>query len=236
MFEMKDYDYFYEEVPKVIRDHRGGRDYSKREFLGSGGFGRWYLFTDFLTKIGMDVKIGDFGVGIKHENSVEKIMEACGTFTYLSPESLDGSGYSFGVDVWGLGVTLYVMVVGRDPFGNRINFLFYNRTLLCAYNIPSTVPLHTGDMIKSLFTCDPDCRPTIDDILKRDYLSSGSFLKGHLHKYVCGISLSNITEGFGFVGTGGYRVCTLMTFKCDDDSHENENIPEKEFKVDIEKS
>uniref|UniRef100_A0A0K0G281 Serine/threonine-protein kinase polo (inferred by orthology to a D. melanogaster protein) n=1 Tax=Strongyloides venezuelensis TaxID=75913 RepID=A0A0K0G281_STRVS len=141
----------------------------------------------FLTK-DIDVKIGDFGIAIKHENSAEKIMEVCETITFLAPESIDGSGYSFGVDVWALGVTLYVLVVGNIPFYDMFDPGIYEKIKSCDYYIPRTVPTYTGDMIKSLFTRDPDCRPTINDILKRGYLSSESISKYHLSGYISGKS------------------------------------------------
>lgn len=40
-----------------------------------------------------------------------------GTLQYKSPEMLKG-GYSYGVDIWALGVTCYEMLTGRVPFGS----------------------------------------------------------------------------------------------------------------------
>uniref|UniRef100_A0A0N5BIY5 polo kinase n=1 Tax=Strongyloides papillosus TaxID=174720 RepID=A0A0N5BIY5_STREA len=211
----------------------------------------------FLTN-DMDVKIGDFGIAIRHENPAKKVTEACGTILYLAPESLDGSGYSFGIDVWALGVTLYKMAVGHHPFRNRVDFLLYNKIMSCSYIVPSTIPVHTGDMIRSLLTRDPGSRPTINEVLKCDYLNSKSISKDHLRgydlreRYVMPLLINvnipkkdcklNPNRGiedifqkrFSFVVIHRFREYTWMTFKYDN-SHENENIPEKEFKLDIEK-
>uniref|UniRef100_A0A0K0G287 Serine/threonine-protein kinase polo (inferred by orthology to a D. melanogaster protein) n=1 Tax=Strongyloides venezuelensis TaxID=75913 RepID=A0A0K0G287_STRVS len=145
----------------------------------------------FLTK-DMDVKIGDFGIAIRHEDPTEKIMESCGTRIYLSPESLNRYGYSFGVDVWALGVTLYKMIVGYVSFDDWFTSVFYEITKIRdAYiAMPSKVPLHTGDMIKILMTIDPNSRPTIDDVLKCDYLNSNSISKDHLQGYISGKPIS----------------------------------------------
>lgn len=34
----------------------------------------------------------------------------------MAPEMINGVGYDYRVDVWGLGVLLYEMVHGRTPF------------------------------------------------------------------------------------------------------------------------
>lgn len=45
-------------------------------------------------------------------------QESCGTPYFMSPEQHLGTDYSFDVDYWGLGVTMYRMLTGRvccDP-------------------------------------------------------------------------------------------------------------------------
>jgi serine/threonine protein kinase len=40
----------------------------------------------------------------------------CGTCHYMAPEQVDSSGHSFEVDIWAIGVTLYKLLVGAEPF------------------------------------------------------------------------------------------------------------------------
>ena len=42
-----------------------------------------------------------------------------GTVQYMAPEVVRGSSYAAPADVWSLGATLYVMLVGTCPFGSR---------------------------------------------------------------------------------------------------------------------
>jgi serine/threonine protein kinase len=61
------------------------------------------------------LKVIDFGFAKKlHKN--EWTYTLCGTPDYLAPEVLKGTGHSFGVDFWSLGVLIYEMIFGCPPF------------------------------------------------------------------------------------------------------------------------
>ena len=40
----------------------------------------------------------------------------CGTPGYVAPENVLAHGYNYSVDWWGLGVLMYVLLTGRQPF------------------------------------------------------------------------------------------------------------------------
>lgn len=42
----------------------------------------------------------------------------CGTPGYVAPENILAHGYNTSVDWWGLGVLLYVLLTGRQPFSS----------------------------------------------------------------------------------------------------------------------
>ena len=70
----------------------------------------------FLTE-NMILKLGDFGLATKIEFDGERKRSLCGTPNYIAPEVLDGkTGHSFEVDIWGLGIIMYVLLIGKLPF------------------------------------------------------------------------------------------------------------------------
>ena len=62
-----------------------------------------------------DVKIVDFGLS-KLVGPNELCVEPYGTYGFVAPEVLKGELYDKSVDVWGLGVVMFVMLCGHGPF------------------------------------------------------------------------------------------------------------------------
>ncbi|XP_071776247.2 serine/threonine-protein kinase DCLK3 [Centroberyx gerrardi] len=62
------------------------------------------------------LKLGDFGLAMV---VTEPIFTICGTPTYVAPEILSETGYGLAVDVWALGVILYILLCGFPPFRSR---------------------------------------------------------------------------------------------------------------------
>ncbi|XP_034561139.1 serine/threonine-protein kinase DCLK3 [Notolabrus celidotus] len=62
------------------------------------------------------LKLGDFGLAMV---VTEPVFTICGTPTYVAPEILSETGYGVPVDVWALGVILYILLCGFPPFRSR---------------------------------------------------------------------------------------------------------------------
>uniref|UniRef100_A0A7N9B1X7 non-specific serine/threonine protein kinase n=1 Tax=Mastacembelus armatus TaxID=205130 RepID=A0A7N9B1X7_9TELE len=62
------------------------------------------------------LKLGDFGLAMV---VTEPVFTICGTPTYVAPEILFETGYGVAVDIWALGVILYILLCGFPPFRSR---------------------------------------------------------------------------------------------------------------------
>ena len=61
------------------------------------------------------IKLCDFGCSCLH--LFQRRKSFCGTAYYLSPElASEKPDYSFGVDVWAIGVVMYELLFGKPPF------------------------------------------------------------------------------------------------------------------------
>ena len=56
----------------------------------------------------MLVKMGDFGLACKLEYEGQKRKTICGTPNYIAPEILRKKGHCYEVDLWSLGVIMYL--------------------------------------------------------------------------------------------------------------------------------
>ena len=75
---------------------------------------------NFMIKINKDnkpqIKLIDFGFATYIPKNGEKIKEYLGTREYAAPEILEENGYLEKVDEWAIGVILYNMLTGYEPF------------------------------------------------------------------------------------------------------------------------
>eukprot|EP00741_Cyanophora_paradoxa_P021449 tig00021352_g20706.t1 len=113
------------------------------------------------------LKLIDFGFS-RHLSQDSVLQTMAGTNMYMAPEIFSGKQYQGEpVDVWALGVILYVMLVGQYPFGNpSMNWSVLMRRVTKAdfSPIPNRVSREAADLIRKILTVDVKERLTLDTI------------------------------------------------------------------------
>ncbi|CAG9786697.1 unnamed protein product [Diatraea saccharalis] len=123
------------------------------------------------------VKITDFGLSkFVGEDSFMKTM--CGTPLYLAPEVLRANGqrcYGHEVDVWSLGVILFVCLVGYLPFSNEYKEMTLREQILSGqYKYSPShwkgISLQAKLLMKRMLTVQVERRITLDQILNHAWM------------------------------------------------------------------
>jgi len=120
----------------------------------------------------MELKIGDFGLAAKTKYG-DKRKTVCGTPNYMAPEIITGNGHCFEVDVWALGIILYVLLVGRLPFETPDVDATYARIQSVSYTFPSELSIShdAKDLVSKILCLDPSKRPSLDQMLSHKFIS-----------------------------------------------------------------
>jgi serine/threonine-protein kinase Chk2 len=133
----------------------------------------------------LHVKLADFGLAkIIGEESFTTTL--CGTPSYVAPEILADSKqrkYTKAVDVWSLGVVLYICLCGFPPFSDELYsrdfpFTLSQQIKSGRFDYPSPYWDSVGDpaldLIDSMLIVDPEKRFTIDQCLQHPWLSQST--------------------------------------------------------------
>uniref|UniRef100_A0A8C1SFA4 SNF-related serine/threonine-protein kinase n=1 Tax=Cyprinus carpio TaxID=7962 RepID=A0A8C1SFA4_CYPCA len=92
----------------------------------------------FFEKQGL-VKLTDFGFSNKFQPG-KKLTTSCGSLAYSAPEILLGDEYDApAVDIWSLGVILFMLVCGQPPFQEANDSETLTMIMDCKYTVPAHV-------------------------------------------------------------------------------------------------
>jgi len=97
------------------------------------------------------MKLTDFGFAKVVEG---RTYTLCGTPEYLAPEILLNKGHGKAVDWWTLGILLYEMIAGIDPFNDEDPMTIYQKILKGKILFPKGFDKDAKSLVKHLLVAD----------------------------------------------------------------------------------
>ncbi|OQR83028.1 calcium/calmodulin-dependent protein kinase [Achlya hypogyna] len=121
------------------------------------------------------VKLADFGFAAKV--GAGELIDFCGTAGYAAPEIAKGLPYGLPVDIWSLGVVMFVLLTGNLPFGtDRETF-----RAMCPLSPPpvwyhpyywNNVSADCQRFLERMLVVEPECRATAEELLADPWFRS----------------------------------------------------------------
>jgi len=150
------------------------------EYLHSQGIAHRDLKPENLLSAEVDgeesIKIADFG--FSKNFGEEKLMTSCGSPGYVAPEVLTCESYDKSVDLWSVGVIIYILLCGYPPFYADNAPALFKKIMDVKYDFddPSwdEVSDAAKNLIRNLLVKDPKKRYTAEQCLQDPWVQGKS--------------------------------------------------------------
>ncbi|CAM9413077.1 unnamed protein product [Chrysoparadoxa australica] len=142
-----------------------------------------------------NIKIADFGFARSFKAGPMKSQ--CGTPGYVAPEILKHSEYTSSVDMWSIGVIIYILLGGYPPFHDASQPRLFRKIRAGSFRFHPEywggVSNEAKDLIRRLLTVDPQKRLTAGQAVVHPWLLSKDvdLVRINLHKNLEQLRLFN---------------------------------------------
>uniref|UniRef100_A0A8D3BAB0 non-specific serine/threonine protein kinase n=1 Tax=Scophthalmus maximus TaxID=52904 RepID=A0A8D3BAB0_SCOMX len=125
---------------------------------------------NLLLDANMNIKLADFGFG-NFYNAGEPLSTWCGSPPYAAPEVFEGKEYEGPqLDIWSLGVVLYVLVCGSLPFDGASLPALRQRVTEGRFRIPFFMSQDCENLIRKMLVVDPTKRISMAQIKQHRWM------------------------------------------------------------------
>lgn len=123
--------------------------------------------------VGDEVKVLDFGLGLRTALANSSAMELTGTPAFMAPEIFQGI-ITPESDWYSLGAVVYEVIVGSPPFpeGAKGYISKFRGDFLAIEQMAHAVPEKLASSVNRMLSVDPDRRPSDEELLS-DFAMSG---------------------------------------------------------------
>eukprot|EP00127_Corallochytrium_limacisporum_P004698 Clim_evm52s172 gene=Clim_evmTU52s172 len=126
---------------------------------------------NLLLDANLSTKIADFGFS-NYYTAGMALKTFCGSPPYAAPELFEGKEYDGpSVDIWSLGVVLYVLVTGTMPFDAPTLGKLRNVIVSGRFKVPFFMSTECESLIRRMLVVNPAKRISIKDIMKHKWLT-----------------------------------------------------------------
>ncbi|XP_045479260.1 serine/threonine-protein kinase SIK2-like isoform X2 [Harmonia axyridis] len=117
-----------------------------------------------------NIKIADFGFS-NYYSTTGQLSTWCGSPPYAAPEVFEGKKYiGPEIDIWSLGVVLYVLVCGALPFDGSSLQALRDRVLSGRFRIPYFMSSDCESLIRKMLVLEPTKRYSVAQIKKHRWM------------------------------------------------------------------
>ncbi|KAM3923471.1 serine/threonine-protein kinase SIK3 [Leptodactylus fuscus] len=128
---------------------------------------------NLLLDANLNIKIADFGFSNRFTPG-QLLKTWCGSPPYAAPELFEGKEYEGPkVDIWSLGVVLYVLVCGALPFDGSTLQNLRARVLSGKFRIPFFMSTECEHLIRHMLILEPSKRLSMEQICKHKWMCHG---------------------------------------------------------------
>ncbi|KAG9279839.1 serine/threonine-protein kinase DCLK3 [Astyanax mexicanus] len=167
---------------RMIRDISQALEYIHNKSIAHRDIKPENLLVQHNGNGSVNLKLADFGLAMV---VTEPVYTVCGTPTYVAPEILAETGYGVAVDVWAMGVILFVLLSGFPPFrsAERNQEELFGLIQKGEVHFISPYWDHVSEgakaLIRALLEVNPAVRLTASQTLQNSWLLHAASQSGH---------------------------------------------------------
>eukprot|EP01038_Epipyxis_sp_PR26KG_P005854 gene5854-8077_t len=121
-----------------------------------------------------DIKLIDFGLVAQSAES--NLVDFVGTPAYMAPEVVMKQPYGKAVDVWAIGVILYILLSGSPPFSENTDEELFEKIKQVSYELTgsnwSIISEDAKCLVRKLLDPNPTTRITAEEALNHKWMKS----------------------------------------------------------------